>query len=194
MYHDPDGEFVISTTALFVAASAALFATVGGLVGNYIANKMGATGWDKVGYIAGGAVIGGVAGVALGAVVAPAAAAATGIGGISITGAGVSTVAASGTTFGSMGTLISQNSNITVNWSTYTKHGLERMAERGITQPMVNTWVSTGKTLQQGADKFAFVTKQGMAVVTSAGKFVTTYSSAQYDAAMKEIIKKLFGG
>lgn len=103
-------------------------------------------------------------------------------------------IAAAGTSFGTMGTLISQNPNIAINWSTYAKHGLERMAERGITQQMVNAWVSTGKVLQQGADKFAFITKQGMAVVSSAGKLITTYSSAQYDAAMKEIVKKLFGG
>jgi hypothetical protein len=150
MYHDPDGEFVITTTALLVAAGAALLATVGGFVGNYIADKKGVSGWGKIGYIAGAAVVGGIAGGVVGAVVAP----------------------------------------VVVNWSTYTKHGLERMAERGITQPMVNIWVSTGKVLQQGADKFAFITKQGMAVVTSAGKLVTTYSCAQYDAAMKEIIKK----
>lgn len=38
-------------------------------------------------------------------------------------------------------------------------------------------------------DKFAF-----MAVVLSTGKLITTFSSAQYDAAMQEIVKRLFGG
>ncbi len=33
-----------------------------------------------------------------------------------------------------------------------------------------------------------------MAVVSSAGKLITTFSKAQYNAAMKEITKKLFGG
>lgn len=47
MYHDPDGEFVITTTALLVAAGAALLATVGGFVGNYIADKKGVSGWGE---------------------------------------------------------------------------------------------------------------------------------------------------
>lgn len=194
IYVDQNGNFVITTAVLLIAGAAALVGTIGGLVGNHIANQKGATGWDKAGYIAGGALIGGTIGAVAGAVAAPIVIGATGVSGVSVTTAGVSTIAAAGTTFGTMGTLVAQNPQITVKWSTYAQHGLERMAERGITQQMVNTWVSTGKVLQQGTDKFAFITKQGMAVVTSAGKLVTTYSSEQFDATMKEIVKKLFGG
>ena len=84
MYKDPGGEFVITTTVLLIAGGAAIFGTIGGFVGNHIANQKGAMGWDKVGYIAGGAAIGAVGGGVLGAVAAPAATAA-GFGGLSIT-------------------------------------------------------------------------------------------------------------
>uniref|UniRef100_UPI003261B18D RHS repeat-associated core domain-containing protein n=1 Tax=Clostridium sp. NkU-1 TaxID=1095009 RepID=UPI003261B18D len=193
MYIDQNGNFVITATVLLIAGGAALVGTIGGVVGNHIANQKGATGWAKAGYIAGGVLIGGTVGAVAGAAALPAATAA-GFGGVSITAAGVSTIAAAGTSFGTMGTLIAQNPNISVNWSTYAQHGLRRMAERGITQQMVDAWVATGKILQQGADKFAYITREGMAVVDKAGKLITTYSSAQYDAAMQEIVKKLFGG
>ncbi|MEM1485863.1 RHS repeat-associated core domain-containing protein [Oscillospiraceae bacterium PP1C4] len=169
MYIDQNGNFVITTTVLLIAGGAALFGTIGGFVGNHIPNQKGATGWNKVGYIAGGAAVGAIGGAALGVAALPVATAA-GFGGLSFSAAGVSTIAAAGTSFGTMGTLIAQNPNITVNWSTYAQHGLSRMAERGITQQMVNTWVATGKVLQQGADKFAYITREGMAVVNSAGE------------------------
>jgi RHS repeat-associated protein len=194
LFSDPSGEFVITTTALLIIGGAALFGTAGGFVGNHYANQAGATGWNRVGYIAGGATIGAAGGAALGWMAAPAVIGATGVGAISVTSAGISTIAATGTSFSTMGTLIAQNPNITINWSAYAKHGLERMAERGITQQMVNTWVSTGKVLQQSADKFAFVTREGVAVVDRAGKLITTWSSSQFDPAMQEIVKKLFGG
>ena len=67
------------------------------------------------------------------------------------------------------------------------------MAERGITQSMVETWVRTGKALQQTGDKVLYVTKQGVACVSKTGQALTAYTSADYDEAMKEVVKKLFG-
>lgn len=84
-YCDSSGEFVVSTVVLVVAAGA----VVGGLVGNYVANKKGATGWKKAAYIAGGALGGG----AVGYVAAPAVVSATGVAGVSVSAAGISTVA-----------------------------------------------------------------------------------------------------
>nr|WP_283245832.1 RHS repeat-associated core domain-containing protein [Ligaoa zhengdingensis] len=96
MYMDSTGNFVISTTVLLVAAGAAIVGTIGGFVGNYIADQKGATGWEKAGYIAGGAVIGAVAGGVAGYVAAPAVASATGVAAISVTSAGVATISANG--------------------------------------------------------------------------------------------------
>lgn len=96
-YSDISGDFIISTAALLVAGGALLFGTLGGLAGNNAANKKGAKGWEKVGYIAGGAVIGGVVGAVAGVIAAPAVVSATGVAGISVTAAGISTVTVGGT-------------------------------------------------------------------------------------------------
>ncbi|MEL7606847.1 MAG: hypothetical protein AAGU39_12390 [Sedimentibacter saalensis] len=67
------------------------------------------------------------------------------------------------------------------------------MTQRGVTQEMVDSWVTNGKALQQGANKYIFVTQEGAAVVTSEGKLVTTYSSSFFDETMTNIVKQLYG-
>jgi hypothetical protein len=69
----------------------------------------------------------------------------------------------------------------------------DSMAKRGITQEMVDSYVKNGKALFQGNGKYAFVYPDGVAVVTSSGKLVTTWSKLDFDSNMLEIIKKLFG-
>ncbi len=91
-YQDPSGHFVISTTALVVMGLAAVGAVIGGFVGNHIANNVNVASQDRWKYIAGGAVGGAVLGAAAGYVAGPSIATATGIGGMSVTGAGISTV------------------------------------------------------------------------------------------------------
>ena len=81
-YTDPDGE-IFFTTAMIIGISVA--AVVGGVSGGLIGASHGATGWDMFGYIAGGALIGGLSALTGGAVaygLAPALAAA-GYGGFS---------------------------------------------------------------------------------------------------------------
>jgi RHS repeat-associated protein len=97
-----------------------------------------------------------------------------------------------GTSFGKLGTLI-ENPSIRVNWDAFAEHGFERMAQRGVTKEMVDSWVANGKALQQGANKYLFITKEGAAVVTKEGKLVTTYSSKFFDDNMIKIVKELFG-
>jgi len=97
-----------------------------------------------------------------------------------------------GTSFGKMGTLV-ENPSINVNWDAFAEHGIERMTQRGVTQEMVNSWVADGKVLQQGTNKYLFVTQEGAAVVTKEGKLVTTYSSLYYDEAMIKIVDQLYG-
>ena len=64
--------------------------------GNYKANQAGATGWEKVGYIAGYGAAGAVLGGAAGYFAAPAVVSATGVTGISLSSAGISTVGIGG--------------------------------------------------------------------------------------------------
>ena len=95
--------------------------------------------------------------------------------------------------FGKMGTYV-DNPNIKVDWSQYAEHGFKRMQQRGMTQEMVDQIVANGKVLSQNnGSKFAFITQDGVAVVSRDGKLITTWSSEYYDSAMQEIIIKLFG-
>jgi RHS repeat-associated protein len=99
MFHDPSGEFIISTTALLIIGGALIGGAIGGAVGNHKANQAGATGWNKVGYIATGATIGAVGGGLMGWMAAPTVIAATGVTGFSVSAAGVSTITSGGSIF-----------------------------------------------------------------------------------------------
>jgi hypothetical protein len=105
---------------------------------------------------------------------------------------GANNLAKVGDNFGRLGTL-AENPSIVVNWSTFAEHGLERMAQRGVTPDMVQSWVANGKALAQGDNKFLFITREGAAVVTRDGKLVTTYPASKFDANMVEVVKKIFG-
>lgn len=76
----------------------------------------------------------------------------------------------------------------------YAQHGAERMQQRGLTQEMVEGFVKNGKVLSQnGGNKFAYITQEGVAVVSKGGKLITAWSSADFDENMISIVKALFG-
>lgn len=98
-----------------------------------------------------------------------------------------------GDDFGKMGTYV-ENPNIKVDWTQYAEHAAERMQQRGMTQEMVNNIVENGKVLSQNnGNKFAYITQEGVAIVSKEGKLITAWSSAEFDSSMLEIISKLFG-
>lgn len=87
-----------------------------------------------------------------------------------------------------------ENPNLKVDWDAFAEHGWQRMEKRGVTQDMVESWVQNGKTLSQnGGDKFAFVTQEGVAVVSKEGKLITTWGADNFDDAMKLIVEQLHG-
>ena len=95
--------------------------------------------------------------------------------------------------FGKMGIYV-EHPNIEVDWSKFAEHGLERMEQRGVTKDMVNDFVKNGKVLSQNeGNKYAFITKDGVAVVSKDGKLITTWGKDKFDDNMKEIIKMLWG-
>ena len=94
--------------------------------------------------------------------------------------------------FGKLGKLV-KHPGTKIDWSKVTTHAVEQMAKRGITRNMVETWVKTGQALQQVGGKYLFVSKDGAAVVNQAGKVITAYSRATYDANMWRVVKILFG-
>nr|WP_253298428.1 polymorphic toxin-type HINT domain-containing protein [Paenibacillus sp. MSJ-34] len=98
-----------------------------------------------------------------------------------------------GTDFGKQG-ILANNPGIKVNWGNKTKHGFDRMLERGVTTDMVNDWVRTGKALSQdGGKKFLFVTKDGAAVVAKDGTLVTVMHKHDFDEKMQSLVNTLYG-
>jgi hypothetical protein len=178
--------------------TAAVGALVGGVVGAiYSYRQTGSVTWQSV---AAGAAIGGAIGLTGGAaaayVVAGSATASTGavMTGLGLAGAGVAggSGVALGTQFDKLGKLVS-NPEIAVDWANTTAHGLRRMAERGVTQEMVQTWMSTGRVLQQTSDKFLYISQQGAVVVNRAGQVITAFGSGYFDSDMQKVVTQLFG-
>lgn len=124
---------------------------------------------------------------------APAIISFTGVAGVSVTSGGISTIAALGTDFGKLGTIIANNGRQVIDWYRTTRHGFLRMSERGVTRNMVETWVRTGKALQQAGDKILYITKQGAVVINKTGQVITAYTSKYFDANMQKIVERLYG-
>lgn len=68
------------------------------------------------------------------------------------------------------------------------------MRQRGMTQEMVNNIVENGKVLSQNnGNKFAYITREGVVIISKEGKLITTWTGIDFDSNMLEIINKLFG-
>jgi hypothetical protein len=98
-----------------------------------------------------------------------------------------------GKDFGKMG-VYAKNPGIKVDWSQFAEHGFERMAERGVTKDMINSIVKNGKVLSQnGGNKFAYITQEGVAVVSKEGKLITAWGKDNFDDNMIKIVNELYG-
>ncbi|QYR63002.1 hemagglutinin repeat-containing protein [Fusobacterium animalis] len=99
-----------------------------------------------------------------------------------------------GEKFEKLGTYVGNNHpELKVDWSTTSRHALQRMAERNVSKLDVEYYIANGKVLEQSGGRFAFITEKGMAVLSEKGVLITTYSSEYYDETMKEVVSKLFG-
>ena len=98
-----------------------------------------------------------------------------------------------GDEIGKMGTYV-ENPKIKIDWEQYSKHAIERMRQRRMTQKMIDSIVENGKVLSQNeGNKYVYVTKEGVAVVSKEGKLITGWSSSDYDEDMIKIVNRLFG-
>lgn len=98
-----------------------------------------------------------------------------------------------GTDFGKIGKLVN-HPNIKINWSEYAEHGMSRLKQRGLSKSQVDDFVEHGKVLSQNeGEKFAFITEDGVTIVSKDGKLVTAWGKKDFDEGMKKIIEKLYG-
>ncbi|HCW3156672.1 TPA: LXG domain-containing protein [Listeria monocytogenes] len=98
-----------------------------------------------------------------------------------------------GTDFGKIGKLVN-HPNIKINWSEYAEHGMSRLKQRGLSKSQVDDFVEHGKVLSQNeGEKFAFITEDGVAIVSKDGELVTAWGKKDFDEGMKKIIGKLYG-
>ena len=96
-----------------------------------------------------------------------------------------------GTSFGKLGKL-TKYQRIKIDWNAITRHGLERMNERGMSKSLIESVVRNGKVLDQGG-RFLYISKKGAVVLDKQGHLVTAYSEKYFDNSMKGVIKNLFG-
>ncbi|EAC2631840.1 hypothetical protein Y489_08630 [Listeria monocytogenes] len=98
-----------------------------------------------------------------------------------------------GTDFGKIGKLVN-HPNVKINWSEHSEHGMSRLKQRGLSKSQVDDFVERGKALSQnGGEKFAFITENGVAIVSKDGKLVTAWGKKDFDEGMEKIIEKLYG-
>lgn len=98
-----------------------------------------------------------------------------------------------GTDFGKIGKLVN-HPNIKINWSEHSEHGMSRLKQRCLSKSQVDDFVERGKALSQnGGEKFAFITENGVAIVSKDGKLVTAWGKKDFDEGMEKIIEKLYG-
>ncbi|EHK4067335.1 LXG domain-containing protein [Listeria monocytogenes] len=98
-----------------------------------------------------------------------------------------------GTDFGKIGKLVN-HPNIKINWSEHSEHEMSRLKQRGLSKSQVDDFVERGKALSQnGGEKFAFITENGVAIVSKDGKLVTAWGKKDFDEGMEKIIEKLYG-
>ncbi|MCG7410894.1 DUF4258 domain-containing protein [Paenibacillus sp. ACRRX] len=106
---------------------------------------------------------------------------------------GTGNVAKIGDSFGKAGILV-RNPEIKIEWSKVSSHGLERMAERGVTRSMAESWVKNGKALSQNnGSKHLYFSKEGAAVVANDGTLVTVIPKSKFDDAYNLLSISLFG-
>lgn len=103
-------------------------------------------------------------------------------------------IAKYGEDFGKMGTYV-KNPNIKINWSAFAEHASKRIQQRGMSKKSINKIVKRGKALSQNnGNKFAFVTKNGVVVMSKEGKLITAWGKEYFDNNMKQIVRRLYGG
>ena len=174
---DPDGEAAANIVGGVIGG------VVGAALGYLLADALGLKGWKKWALISAATVGGAVLGAFLGPYVAK-------LGSSVAAKLGIKAVPKIGSQIGRLGKLVKSTKPAIKG---LTRHGLQRMAQRGVSQNMAQSIVRSGHAIAQSGGKTLYFTQAGVVVLNKAGEVVTAYSSKFFDSAMKEIIRKFYG-
>ena len=105
---------------------------------------------------------------------------------------GGSNLAKKGDQIGNLGTYV-KNPGISVNWNNVRQHALNRMDKSGITKEQFESWVQNGKAVQQDANTFMFLNREGVAIMSKDGIPQTAYSASKFKDHINGAVIKLFG-
>ena len=179
--------YAITPANVIGAIVGLVLGAVGGyFLSRFLADKIGLEGWKRVVFIVGiSAIISAAAGV-IGYFIGPYIAKAfrallNGLRGLF--------KPKIGTQLGRLGTL-TRNTKPVIKG--LTKHGLQRMTQRGVSKALAQKIINTGYAVAQGGGKVLFFTKEGVVMLTSAGQVVTAYSSEYFDEAMQAIVNLFY--
>jgi len=159
----------------------------GAALGHLLAKLLGLKGWKKWALIAAATVGGATLGAFLGPYIAKLGSKVAAKLGLKAT----MSIPKYGTQIGKLGKL---TENLKPIIQGTTKHGLERMTERGITQVFAQNIIQNGYAIAQSSGKTLFFTEAGVVVLNKFGEIVTAYTSQYFDSSMKQIISQFFGG
>ncbi|MED4781965.1 hypothetical protein P9579_15025 [Brevibacillus choshinensis] len=104
----------------------------------------------------------------------------------------VNTIVKVGDKIGNLGTLVN-NPGIKVSWESARQHALNRIAQKGVTSEMFESWVKNGKAIMQDENTYLFLTKEGVAVVSKEGIPQTAYTAEYFKDHIKNAITQIFG-
>ena len=94
-----------------------------------------------------------------------------------------------GTQLGRWGTLIKNTKPVIKG---LTKHGLQRMAQRGVSEALAQKIINTGHAVSQSGGKVLYFTNEGVVVLNAAMEVVTAYSSKYFDEAAQAIVSLFY--
>ena len=185
-YVDLTGYVVTPANVIGAVVGLVLGAVGGYFLSRFLADKIGLKGWKRTAFIVGISAIISAAAAVIGYFIGPYIAKAfkallNGLRGLF--------KPKFGTQLGRLGTL-TRNTKPVIKG--LTKHGLQRMTQRGVSKALAQKIINTGYAVAQGGGKVLYFTKEGVVVLTSAGQVVTAYSSAYFDEAMQAIVSLFY--
>ena len=185
-YVDLTGYVVTPANVIGAVVGLVLGAVGGYFLSRFLADKIGLKGWKRTVFIVGISAIISAAAAVIGYFIGPYIVKAfkallNGLRGLF--------KPKFGTQLGRLGTL-TRNTKPVIKG--LTKHGLQRMTQRGVSKALAQKIINTGYAVAQGGGKVLYFTKEGVVVLTTAGQVVTAYSSAYFDEAMQAIVSLFY--